>query len=127
MSQDQKLGKKYISQNNIHQQCHYQILTTTFLAWTRYKEYKLTTVQKSYECTCHYLETNGQVIGYTAMESYIHVKDKLLLPRDISCKITKTKADLKVSYYNLDAIVQVYYKKIWLGPSRTNTSSTKWT
>ena len=43
------------------------------------------------------LETDSEVIGYTAIKVYDHIKDKYLLPRDISQEITKTKMDLKVA------------------------------
>ena len=58
-----------------------------------------------------YLETDGEVIGYSAIQIYNHIKDRFLLPRDLSWEITKTKTDLKVSYYP-NNIVQVYYKKL---------------
>ena len=37
------------------------------------------------------LETNGEVIGYTAIEIYDHIKDNFLLLRDLSRESTKTK------------------------------------
>ena len=57
------------------------------------------------------METEGEVIGHTAIEIYNHIKDKFLLPRDLSREITKTKTNLKIAY-NLDDIVQNYYKKL---------------
>ena len=57
------------------------------------------------------LETNGEVIGYTLIEIYGHIKTNLLLPRDISRKITKTRSDLTVTY-DPDEIIQIYYKKL---------------
>ena len=45
------------------------------------------------------------------MEIYTHMKTQILLPRDISREITKTKTGLNVAY-DPDNIVQVYYKKI---------------
>ena len=44
------------------------------------------------------LETNGEVIGYTSIEIYDHIKDNFLLPSDQSREITKTRVDLKVAY-----------------------------
>ncbi|OEU09765.1 hypothetical protein FRACYDRAFT_248024 [Fragilariopsis cylindrus CCMP1102] len=57
------------------------------------------------------LETDGQIIGYSPMQIYTHIKTNFLLPRDISREITKTRSDLKVAY-NPDDIVQIYYKSI---------------
>ena len=57
------------------------------------------------------LETDGQIIGYSPMEIYTHITTHFLLPRDISREITKTKSNLKVAY-DLDEIVQVFYKKL---------------
>ena len=47
------------------------------------------------------LETNGEVIGYTLIEIYDHIKINFLLPRDISRdvsrEITKTRSNLRVA------------------------------
>ena len=40
------------------------------------------------------LETDGQIIGYSPMQIYTHIKTNFLLPRDISREITKTRSDL---------------------------------
>ena len=55
------------------------------------------------------LEIDGQIIDYSPMEIYTHIKTLFLLPSDISREITKTKIDLKVAY-DPDDIAQVYYK-----------------
>ena len=57
------------------------------------------------------METDKQIIGYSPMQIYTHIKTNFLLPRDISWEITKTRADLKVPY-NPAEIVQVYYKSL---------------
>ena len=44
------------------------------------------------------LETDGEVIGYTPLEIYEHIKSNFLLPRDVSREITKTRKDLQVGY-----------------------------
>ena len=44
------------------------------------------------------LETDDEVIGYTPLEIYKHIKSNFLLPRDISMEITKTRKDLRVGY-----------------------------
>ena len=44
------------------------------------------------------LETNWEVVGYTPIEIYDHIKTNLLLPRDVSIKIAKTRINLKVAY-----------------------------
>ena len=41
------------------------------------------------------LETDGEVIGYTLIEIYEHIKMNLLLPRDVSRKITKPEMTLR--------------------------------
>ena len=57
------------------------------------------------------LETDSKVIGFTPIEIYQHIKTNFLLPKDVSKEITKTRHDLRVAY-NLDKIVQIYYKKL---------------
>ena len=49
------------------------------------------------------LETDCEVIGYTPLEIYEHVKINFLFPRDVSREITKTRQDLRVGY-DLDEI-----------------------
>ena len=44
------------------------------------------------------LEKDGEVIGYTPLEIYEHVKTNFLLPRDVSRKFTKTRQDIRVGY-----------------------------
>ena len=45
------------------------------------------------------------------MAIYTHIKTNFLFPRDISREVTKTRNDLNVAY-DLDEIVQVYYKSL---------------
>ena len=54
---------------------------------------------------------DGQMISYSPMVIYTHIKINFLLPRDIPREITKTRADLKVAY-DPDKIIQVYYKSL---------------
>ena len=44
------------------------------------------------------LKTDGEVIGFTPLEIYKHVKTNFLLPRDVSREITETRQDLRVGY-----------------------------
>ena len=57
------------------------------------------------------LEIDDEVIGFTPIKIYEHIKINFLLPRDVSREITKTRQDLRVAY-NPDEIVQIYYKKL---------------
>ena len=57
------------------------------------------------------LETDGEIIGYTPIEIYDHIKSNFLSPQDVSREITKTRKDLRVGY-DPDEIPQIYYKKL---------------
>ena len=80
-----------------------------------YKEHMQNSVKALTSCFTEVLlidlETDSEVIGYTAIKIYDHIEDNFLQPRDLSQEITKTRADLKVAY-DPDKIVQVYYKKM---------------
>ena len=62
--------------------------------YDKYKEHLRNSVIKAFssyftEGLFVNLETDGQIIGYSPMAIYTHIKTKFLLPRDISQEITK--------------------------------------
>ena len=57
------------------------------------------------------LETDGELIGYTPMEIYTHIKTNFLLAVDTDREILKTRLLLKAPY-DPDHIPQRYYKVI---------------
>ena len=83
--------------------------------YDKYKEHLRNSVKAFATCFTEGLfidlEMDGQIIDYSPMAIYTHIKTDFLLPRDISQEITKTKADLKVAY-DPNEIVQVFYKKL---------------
>ena len=83
--------------------------------YNKYKEHMRNSVKALISCFTEGLlidlETNGEVIGYTQIKIYDHIKNNFLLQRDMSRDITKTKTNLKVAY-DPDKIVQIYYKKL---------------
>ena len=82
---------------------------------SKYKEHMRNSVKALTVCFTEGLlmdlETDGEVIGYTPIEIYDHIKSNFLLPRDVSREITKTRKDLRVGY-DPDEIPQIDYKKL---------------
>ena len=81
--------------------------------YDKYKEHMRNSIKALTSCLTEGLlidlTANGEVIGYTLIEIYEHIKTNFLLPRDLSREITKTRKDLRVAY-DPDEIVQIYNK-----------------
>ena len=81
--------------------------------YNEYKEHMYNSIRALTSCFTEGLlidlETNGEVIRYTPIEIYDHIKSKFFLPRDISRETTKTRSNLRVAY-DPDEIVRISWK-----------------
>ena len=83
--------------------------------YEEYEEHKRNTIKAITVCFDEDLlidlETDGELIGYTPMEIYTHIKTNFLLAVDTDQEILKTRLLLKAPY-DPDHIPQRYYKVI---------------